>query len=232
VEAIDKEVEMSTTHAAGTVGDLIVVGGHRVGDAGRTGEILEVVGGPGHERYRVRWADGHESLFTPGTDAFVRHAAGRRPATLLEHELTGAGVAFEALPHGRIESAGEEARILDVGPEEVAKTIVVHTGDGYVRAVIPASERLDLRKLRASLGADKETRLATEPELAAAYPEFELGAVPPFGGPAGDRVVVDARLAERESVVLEAGEHDESVRLAVPDLVRITRAEVLDVVAD
>jgi prolyl-tRNA editing enzyme YbaK/EbsC (Cys-tRNA(Pro) deacylase) len=34
---------------------------------------------------------------------------------------------------------------------------------------------------------------------------FELGAVPPFGGPAGDRTVVDRRLAEQESVLIEAG---------------------------
>jgi hypothetical protein len=30
------------------------------------GEIVEVVTGHGPNRYRVRWADGHESLFSPG----------------------------------------------------------------------------------------------------------------------------------------------------------------------
>ncbi|MGH3133173.1 MAG: DUF1918 domain-containing protein [Gaiellaceae bacterium] len=65
-------------------GDEIVVEGHAVGIAAKTGEILEVRGDPGHERFRVRWEDGHESIFSPGEDAVVRRAAGRRaksPAT-------------------------------------------------------------------------------------------------------------------------------------------------------
>lgn len=55
------------------VGDLVVVHGHRLGESSRTGEILEVLGGPEHEHYRVRWDDGHESVFTPGSDAVIRH---------------------------------------------------------------------------------------------------------------------------------------------------------------
>jgi hypothetical protein len=56
------------------VGDLVVIAGHRVGEQERIGEILEVLGAPSHERYRVRWDDGHESLFYPGSDATIRHA--------------------------------------------------------------------------------------------------------------------------------------------------------------
>jgi hypothetical protein len=59
-------------------GDLVVVTGHRVGEPERTGEILEVLGEPGHCRYRVRWDDGHESIFYPGSDAIVRHRARAR----------------------------------------------------------------------------------------------------------------------------------------------------------
>jgi prolyl-tRNA editing enzyme YbaK/EbsC (Cys-tRNA(Pro) deacylase) len=39
-------------------------------------------------------------------------------------------------------------------------------------------------------------------------------------------------LAERESVVLEAGSHAESVRIAMADLLRLTDAEVADICAD
>lgn len=61
------------------IGDTIAITGHRVGEAPREGEILEVLGEPGHERFRVRWEDGHESVFYPGNDAIVRPA--RRPRT-------------------------------------------------------------------------------------------------------------------------------------------------------
>lgn len=65
-----------------------------------------------------------------------------------------------------------------------------------------------------------------------AYPLYELGAVPPFGVPAGDRVLFDRRLAQRDSVVLEAGSHSESVRLTTADLLTLGDAEVEDIAAD
>ena len=147
--------------------------------------------------------------------------------------LKAEGVAFELLPHGHTESALAEAEALGLDPADVAKTLVVETPDGYTRAVLPASERLDLAKLRDLLGAGKKkVHLATEESLARDYAEFELGAVPPVGGSRRDPVVIDRRLAERESVVLEAGSHDESVRLARADLVRVTQARIADIAQD
>lgn len=53
-------------------GDVLVVHGHAVGQPERTGEILEVLGEPGHEHYRVRWEDQHETLVYPSSDVSVR----------------------------------------------------------------------------------------------------------------------------------------------------------------
>jgi hypothetical protein len=53
------------------VGDRIVVRGHQVGDGDRRGEIIEVHGTGGEPPYVVRWSDGHEALFFPGSDAAV-----------------------------------------------------------------------------------------------------------------------------------------------------------------
>jgi ribosomal protein S6--L-glutamate ligase len=59
-------------------GDEIVITGHSVGDSPRTAVIEEVLGEPGHERFRVRWEDGHESIYFPGEDAVLRRPAGAR----------------------------------------------------------------------------------------------------------------------------------------------------------
>ncbi len=57
-----------------SVGDRIVIRGHRVGEPDRDCEILEVRGSDGGPPYFVRWGDsGHESLFFPGPDASVEH---------------------------------------------------------------------------------------------------------------------------------------------------------------
>ncbi len=143
--------------------------------------------------------------------------------------LEEAGVDFEVLQHAHTERATDEATVLGIGPEEVAKTLVLVAPSGNVRAVLAASERIDLHKVAGVLGiGGKKVHLASEDDLARAYPDFELGAVPPFGG-REDRVIVDERLAARDSVVLEAGSHDRSVRLKAADLVRLTSAQVADI---
>jgi hypothetical protein len=45
----------------------------------RDGEIIEVLGRPGHEHYRVRWTDGHESIHFPadGTRIFPKRSRRR-----------------------------------------------------------------------------------------------------------------------------------------------------------
>jgi Ala-tRNA(Pro) deacylase len=142
--------------------------------------------------------------------------------------LDEAGVDYELLPHPRTETATAEADALGVDPSEVAKTLVLSTPAGYVRAVLPASERLDLRKVREHVEGGKRIHLATEEDLERDYPDFELGAVPPFGG-AGDRVLVDSGLADRETIVLEAGSHERSLRMRTVDLLTLTKADVVDI---
>jgi Cys-tRNA(Pro) deacylase len=143
--------------------------------------------------------------------------------------LEEAGVDFDVLEHAHTERAADEAAALGIRPEEVAKTVVLVASSGNVRAVLAASERIDLRKVAAVLGVGgKKVHLASEDDLARDYANFELGAVPPFGG-REDQVIMDERLAGRDSVVLEAGSHDRSVRLKAADLVRLTRARVADI---
>ncbi len=52
-------------------GDQIVIETSTLAAARRRGEVLEVLGEGEHEHYRVRWADGHESVYIPGPDARV-----------------------------------------------------------------------------------------------------------------------------------------------------------------
>ncbi|HWK18482.1 MAG TPA: DUF1918 domain-containing protein [Solirubrobacteraceae bacterium] len=56
------------------VGDWIEARG-LPGWSGRRGQVTEALGNPGHEHYRVRWDEQHESLLFPadGGVALVRH---------------------------------------------------------------------------------------------------------------------------------------------------------------
>ena len=57
------------------VGDRITVHGLHVGDATRCGEVLEVKGADGEPPYVVRWDDGHEAVFVPGSGVRVDPAS-------------------------------------------------------------------------------------------------------------------------------------------------------------
>jgi hypothetical protein len=48
------------------------------GQGPRRGEILEVLGRQGHEHYRVRWDEQHESIVYPADGVIVTPGPGRR----------------------------------------------------------------------------------------------------------------------------------------------------------
>lgn len=151
----------------------------------------------------------------------------------LTQALDDAGVRYELLHHGHTEDAAAEARALGLAATDVAKTLIARTPDGHLRALVPASERIDMRKLRDAVGGSKEeVQLATEDELARDYPEFVLGAVPPVGGSHPDPVILDRKLAGLEWLVFEAGSHDDSVRVRTADVVRLTSAQTADLCED
>lgn len=73
---------MTTQPPNGRPGDVIVVEEHHLGEGRRACEILEVLGTGTSEHYRVRWDDGHESIYFPGNDA---HTLRRRDDGQLSH---------------------------------------------------------------------------------------------------------------------------------------------------
>lgn len=168
----------------------------------------------------------------------VPHRIERKEPTMTPHpaaealidELERAGIPYDTVPHMRTSSALAEARALGVEPAAVAKTVVLSTPKGFIRAVIPASERLDIGKVRKALEV-QSVDLLTEAGLADEYPEFELGAVPPVGGSHHDRVLVDIGVCEHEFVLVEAGTHEGSVRIASADLAGHRSALIADICA-
>jgi Ala-tRNA(Pro) deacylase len=146
-------------------------------------------------------------------------------------ELDAASVPYEVIAHRHVETALEEADAVGVDAFRVAKTIILTTPDGFVRAVLPACERLDMHKVRDLLGTS-HVELASEDLIESQYPEYEVGAVPPFPGSSGDVVLVDGRLDKSPYVVTTAGTHEESVRVKTTDLVALTDGMLVDLCED
>ena len=57
-----------------SVGDELIITGHRVGEPERTGRIVEVRGADGGPPYLVQWDDSdHRSLLYPESDCRIKH---------------------------------------------------------------------------------------------------------------------------------------------------------------
>jgi Ala-tRNA(Pro) deacylase len=151
-----------------------------------------------------------------GIDAVVRYLGER-------------GVAYDVVDHDQTFSAAEEARASGIEPDHAAKTMLLRDGDDYRLAVIPASERLDLHKLRELLEAGPHLRLATEEEMAKDFAAFDVGAVPPLGPMLPAPEVLDRRLVQHDRILCTGGDHRHSVLVDPGELERITDARVADI---
>jgi Ala-tRNA(Pro) deacylase len=138
--------------------------------------------------------------------------------------LSDAGIPFKVVTHWRSDSASGEAAALGADAREVAKTIVLSTPDGFVRAVVRASDRIDMHRVREVI--DTHVGLASEEELAGAYPEYELGAVPPIVDGHADPIVIDERLRSLSAVYIEGGTHEQSLLVRTADLIEQEGARV------
>lgn len=140
------------------------------------------------------------------------------------------GIAYELVEHDQAFTAASEADAAGVLPENAAKSVLLHDGERYRLAVIPASDRLALAKVRDLLDTSRSSlRLATEEEIAAELPEFELGAIPPLGEMLPAPEIVDSRLLAHERVLCNGGDHAHSLLLDPNDVVRVSEARVADV---
>jgi prolyl-tRNA editing enzyme YbaK/EbsC (Cys-tRNA(Pro) deacylase) len=138
------------------------------------------------------------------------------------------GVSFEVIEHARAESAAGEARAAQLPAEQTAKTVVLRMPAGYRFAVISGADRLDLHKAADALEAHRhELRLATEAEIEAEFPDYQVGTIPPLG-PRMPAELIDPRLLEYEHVLCPAGDHEHSLVLDPLELVRVTGARTVE----
>jgi len=86
---------------------LVVHGAH----GSRIGVILEILGGVGLPRYRVRWADGHESTISPGPDATVEHDSAAAAQTAWETDKAVRHARTTAWRRGITAGVGREAAL-------------------------------------------------------------------------------------------------------------------------
>lgn len=134
-----------------------------------------------------------------------------------------AGAPFQKLHHPRALTAQQLAEKEHVSGKRVCKVVVVMADGKPKMLVLPASRSVDLILLRAALGA-QAVELAAESEVAALFPDCEVGAEPPLR--AGMEVVMDRAMEVEGDVVFPAGTHEEAIRMPFKDWFRLVQPRV------
>lgn len=111
-------------------------------------------------------------------------------------------------------------------PGRCAVKVVICIADGLpVQAVVPAHYQVDLERLR-EIARVETLRIAKEEEIAALYPDFEVGAAPPFGSMYGHRVFVEQCFVGEPAMVFNAGTHTDALCMHYSDFAEMVKPVV------
>lgn len=141
-------------------------------------------------------------------------------ANRLERLLEESDASFEVIDHPLAFTAQEEAAASHVSGKHWAKTVAVLVEGEAALAVVPATCRLDLEKLRRVAGTNA-VEIAREAEFQGLYPDCDLGAMPPFGILYGQRTFIDEALREEERIAFHAGDHRTAIEMSYSDFERL-----------
>ncbi len=144
----------------------------------------------------------------------------RLEATLREHQ-----VPFQVQHHAQAFTAQEVSESEHIPGRLLAKVVIVIADGKSFMLVLPGPLKVDLAKAAKVLGA-REARLAREEEFVTAFPDCEVGAMPPFGNLYNLPVFVDRSLQEDETIYFQAGTHTDTIALRYADFERLVKPSV------
>lgn len=133
-------------------------------------------------------------------------------ASKLRHYLDGKGVHYDVVTHPRTSTTSQSAESAHIPGDRVAKSVVIHHELGYVLAVVPSTNRVELGTLQDLL--DKRIGLATEDEVATLFDDCDTGAIPPVGAAYGVDVILDDSLNGASDLYFEGGDHKSLVHVS------------------
>jgi Ala-tRNA(Pro) deacylase len=118
-------------------------------------------------------------------------------------------------------SAAQAAETAHLARSQVAKAVLVRTGDNYMLAVVPASRQVLFDRLQNWLG--RPVRLAEERESEDLFADCDLGAIPPVGDAYNLETVLDNSLVDVDEIYFEGGDHRTFVHMRAPDWRKLTK---------
>jgi len=147
------------------------------------------------------------------------------PLSKLREFLDSHNIKYLVISHSLAYTAQGVAALAHVSGKRLAKTVILKIDGILAMAVVPASDHVDLNRIKTLTGGE-EVELATEREFKDAFPDCETGAMPPFGNLYDMTVYADSILGKNEEITFSAGSHRELVRMRWDDMVRLVNPTI------
>lgn len=122
-------------------------------------------------------------------------------------------------------TASEIAGMWHIPGKQFAKCVVINADGKNVLCVLSACCNIDFGKLKELLHA-KNLKLVSEDEMRKLFPDIPAGTEPPFGEFYGMPVYADNLLMENDEIVVNAGTHQDLLKLSVEDFEMLSHPTV------
>lgn len=133
------------------------------------------------------------------------------------------GLRYDVLTHPHSHNSMETAHLARVPANCLAKSVVLEDDDGFLMAVLPSTQHVQLGWLGKAMNCNM--RLASEEDLSSLFRDCDIGAIPPLGAAYGMRMVVDDSLVGQEEIYFEAGDHEKLIQMSRADFMTMMEME-------
>lgn len=160
------------------------------------------------------------------------HNEAMNPVERVKQALRIAGLDADLVRELPADTSTAEAAAQAVGaPQGSIVKSLVFLADGAALLVLAAGDqRVDVKRLRATLGLSKRRLRIARPAEVLAHTGFEVGGVPPVGHSPPLRTLIDHTLGRYDMVWAAAGSAHAVFPIAYEQLLAITNGEVMDLV--
>jgi len=132
-----------------------------------------------------------------------------------------------SVPTPTVEAA---AQAVNTRPEQIVKSILFMVDEEPVLAITCGTAYVERRVIADLFGVGKKRIKLADPANVLDVSGYEVGAMPPFGHSKPLTTLLDRRVLESAEVFAGGGAENALVRLSPQDILRVSKARVMDLV--
>jgi len=136
-------------------------------------------------------------------------------------------ILFLEVPTPTVQAAAEAVGAL---PSQIVKSILFIIGEQPVLAIACGTDRIDRRSIAGQFGVGRKRVKLAEADTVLRLAGYEVGAMPPFAHRQPLMTLLDRRVLGQPVVYAGGGAENALIRLSPTEILRITKARVLDLI--